>query len=80
MDYASRLRQHTGETSILVEQMTYSHHPVHILDFSKTMHGEEVIIIEVGEQSVIIEYLKTGHWEALPFNEIQVKEDPSYIM
>ena len=79
MDYASQLRRHTGETSILVEQSTHTRHPVHILDFSKTMRGEEVTLVEVGEQSVIVEYLASGHWEVFPFAEIQINEDPSYV-
>lgn len=79
MDYAKKLRQHSGESSILVDVPTRKKHPSHILDFSKTLRGEEVTLIEVGKRGVTVEYVKSGQKKIFPFTEIQIKEYPSYI-
>ncbi len=79
MDYAKKLRQHFGESSILVDVPSRKRHVSHILDFSKTLHGEEVTLIEIGKHRVTVEYVRSGQKKIFPIKEIQVKEYPAYV-
>ncbi|MDD8018806.1 MAG: hypothetical protein PHP42_10575 [Bacteroidota bacterium] len=79
MDYAKHLRRHFGESSILVDVPTRKKCTSHLLDFTRTMRGDEVTVIEIGKHGITVEYSKTGQKKIFPFKEIQIKEYPKYV-